>query len=251
MDKQYYDRLRRTDQEGYFDSINNPKNELYDLLWDLFEKVVIEPAEVFDQDFRDNNQFRYTIEQSVTLEFFPDDGYFRKRVGPNPFRDDSEEAGIHLQFSILPQMSCLFSVQFLIWGAPERKSFRTLWKNRRHRISTLLGKIKPMIEAGDSSTPLIHSASIEDLLDHYFEQKDSRSYLIFSYPFAEIEETDSAQDFMVIMAFFYHCIKDYSLDRIDNFDRLYEEADRFYAGHIPELPHPLPCVELAIAADAE
>ena len=251
MDNRYYDLLRRTDQKGFYDSINNSENELYDLLWDLFEKVVIESAEIYDLDFRENNQFRYTIEHSATLEFFPDNGYFRKRVGPNPFRDDSEEAGIHLQFSILPQMSCLFAVSFQIWGAPERRAFKKLWEKHRQRISTLFSKIKPMVGSGESHVPLIHFASIDDLLDCYFEQKDERNFLGLSYPFAETEETDSAQDFMVIMALFYHSIKDYCLDRIDNFDQWYSEVNRFYAGHVPELPFPLPCVELTIATDAE
>jgi hypothetical protein len=251
MDNLYYDLLRQADQDRFYNAINNSDDDLYDLLWDLFEKVVIESGEIYDLDFRENNQFRYTIEQSATLEFFPESGYFRKRVGANPFRNDSEEAGIHLQFSILPQMSCLFVVSFQIWGAPEKRAFRFLWKHHRQRIATLLDKVKPMIETGSPSSALLHTVSIADFLDSYFQQKDDLNYLRLSYPFAEAEETDSAQDFMVIMALLYHAVRDYCLDKTDTVPIWYEETAQFYSNHIPELPAPLPCVELAIATDAE
>ncbi len=70
MDNHYYEVLRNASQEDFYQAVNNPEDELYDIVWDLFETAVIEPGEIFDTDFRNQNQFRYSINSGVTLEFF-------------------------------------------------------------------------------------------------------------------------------------------------------------------------------------
>ena len=50
MDSRYYDLLRQASQEEFYQAINNPEGELHNILWDLFETVVIEPAELFDTE---------------------------------------------------------------------------------------------------------------------------------------------------------------------------------------------------------
>ena len=71
MDDRYYEILRSSSQEELFHAINNPEAELYEILWGLFETAVIEPAEIFNGDFRSQNQFRYSLGEGAILEFFP------------------------------------------------------------------------------------------------------------------------------------------------------------------------------------
>jgi hypothetical protein len=251
MDVRYYEILRQAKQEELYNSINDPEDELYDVIWDLFEKVVIEPAEVFDADFRERNQFRYSINSHTTLEFFPDASYFRKRLEPNPYKDDSDSAGIHLKFSLLQDMSCLFSVGFQVWGASERLAFKRLWSTHRELLADLFRRSKPMVATRIPYAAVQHSRTIEEMLDNYFTIKDPENSIALDYSFAEADESDIAQSFMVTMSLLYHCIKDYCQNKEDILLHWFAHLKEFYSGHIPELPPPLPCVELRIAADAE
>jgi len=251
MDARYYEILRLANQEDLYNSINDPEDELYDIIWDLFERVVIEPAEIFDSDFRDRNQFRYSIDSKTTLEFFPEPEYFRKRLEPNPYKDDSDAAGIHLKFSLLPEMSCLFSVGFLVWGSPERKAFRKLWKKHRELLSELFTRSKPMIATRIPHSAVESSQNLQETLDNYFAIKDPEQYVSLDYSFAEADESDIAQNFMVTMSLLYYSIRDYCQNKEDTLTHWYEQLKAFYSGHIPELPAPLPCVELTIQTDAE
>ena len=83
MDRHYYEQLRDASEDDFEAAINTPEHALYDILWDLFETVVIEPAEVFDSDFDSHNRFRYIVDAQVTMEFLPDINYFEKRLGPD------------------------------------------------------------------------------------------------------------------------------------------------------------------------
>jgi len=251
MDARYYEILRLASQEDLYNSINDPEDELYDIIWDLFEKVVIEPAEIFDSDFRDRNQFRYSIDSQTTLEFFPDPEYFRKRLGPNPYKDDADAAGIHLKFSLLPDMSCLFSVGFQVWGAKERKAFRRLWRKHRELLSDLFMCCKPMLSTRIPYNAVDHSGTLQEMLDNYFMIRDPEDFLALDYSFAEADESDIAQSFMVIMSLLYYTIRDYCQNREDTLVHWAKHLKEFYSGHIPELPAPLPCVELAIPTDAD
>jgi len=251
MDARYYEILRQANQEELYNSINDPEDELYDIIWDLFEKVVIEPAEIFDTDFRDKNQFRYSINSRTTLEFFPDLEYFRKRLEPNPYKDDSDAAGIHLRFSVLPDMSCLFSVGFLVWGSAERKAFKELWKRHREILSDLFKRSKPMLSTRVPDPALDCSGTLPEMLDNYFLIKDPNDFIALDYSFAEADESDIAQNFMVTMSLLYYAIRDYCQNKEDSLLQWFNLLKEFYAGHIPELPAPLPCVELVIPTDAE
>ena len=251
MDARYYEILRQASQEDLYNSINDPEDELYDIIWDLFEKVVIEPAEVYDSDFRDRNQFRYSIDSRTTLEFFPDPAYFRKRLEPNPYKDDSDAAGIHLRFSVLPEMSCLFSVGFQVWGAAERQAFKKLWRKHRQLLSGLFKKSKPMLSTRAHYATVECSRTLPEMLDNYFLVNDPENFLSLDYSFAEADESDIAQSFMVTMSLFYHAVREYCQNKQDTMEHWSAELKEYYSGHIPELPAPLPCVELAIPTDAE
>lgn len=251
MDDRYYEILRFSSQDEYYNAINDPEDELYDLLWDLFEKLVIEPAEVFDPDFRENNQFRYSIDSEVILEFFPEEEYFRKRVEPNPYRDESDAAGIHLQFALHPSMSCLFSVAFQVWGSSERQAIKSLWRSNRATLTALLHRCKPMVSNSLPYPALDHAESIEEMLDNYFMVKDPENFLAFNYPFAQVDEVESAQNFMVSMALLYHVIREYCQNREDFFDRYCGYVKQYFSGRVPELRAPLPCVEITLPTGAE
>lgn len=251
MENRYYVQLRQAGPEEFYRSINDPEDQLYDIIWDLFERLVIEPGEVFDNDFSETNQFRYAIASTATMEFFPNSGYFEKRLDPSPYEDDSDAAGIHLQFSILPEMSCLFSVGLQIWGAAERQALKNLWSTHRRRLSTLLKRCKPMV-AHRIPFPGVNCAqSLDSLLDNYLRVRDPENFLSLQYSFAQADQADAAQDFMVTMAMLYHCIRAYCQDRQDIVSDAYERLKEFYCGRVPELPVPLPCVEVTIVADAD
>ena len=246
MDQHYYDQLRSASQEEFYEAINSPEHELYDILWDLFETVVIEPSEVYDPDFGNHNQFRYSIGNSVTMEFFPDSAYFERRLESNPYRDGGDAAGIHLRFTIQPQMSCLFSVSFQIWGRPERLAFKKLWKGHRNLVLNILRKAKPMVGKRIPFPAMDFAGSLEEMLDNYFAVRDSESFLEFQYPFAQFDETDFAQDFMIYMGLLYHAIREQCQHRRNEPEGLHNCMRGFYSGHLPELPPPLPSVELVI-----
>ncbi|UCF36202.1 MAG: hypothetical protein JSU96_15450 [Acidobacteriota bacterium] len=251
MDSHYYQVLRSADQDDFYSAINDPEDGLYDVLWDLFDALVIEPAEVFDPEFRENNQFRFNIAGNTVLEFFPQREYFLKRVGPDPFVDDADSAGIHLQFLIQPTMSCLFSVGFVVWGSAERQAFRSLWRTHRALFSRFLGRTKPMLSTKMRFPGIEHASGIEAMLQQYFSVRDPKSFICFQYPFPSEKEADTAQAFMVVMAFLYHVIRAKCQDREDRTLIEYEAMRAYFSGSIPELPAPLPSVELVIAEDTE
>ena len=251
MDTRYYEVFRRASQEAFYQAVNNPEDELYDIVWDLFETAVIEPGEIFDNDFRNQNQFRYSINSGVTLEFFPGPSYFRRRVEPNPYEDDSDAAGIHMQFSILPCMSCLFSVGFRVWGRPERIAFKQLWRQHRGLLSDTFRRAKPMVFTAASFPSVDYASTLEDMLDNYFSVRDSEHYIELQYSFAQFDEIDNVQNFMVYMAFLYHSIKDQCQQKKNRADYWSGRVRDFYSGYPPNLPAPLPCVEMTITSDTE
>jgi hypothetical protein len=250
MDARYYRLLRDSTPEDYYNAINDPEDELYDIVWDLFEKLVIEPAEIFDDDFRDSNQFRFSIDGSAILEFFPDSPYFERRIDPNPYEDDCDAAGVHLQFSIQPTMSCLFSVSLQIWGASERQAFKNLWFSHRRRLSTLFARVKPMVSSRIPFPSVEHAGSLAELLDNYFLIRDSENNISLQYSFAQADESDEAQNFMIAMAALYHAVRAYCQRKEDILVETLEVMNRYYSGHLPDLLPPPPCVDLAIVTDA-
>lgn len=251
MDERFYSVFRQATQEELYQAVRDPENELYDIVWDLFETVVIEPAELFDPDFREENQFRYHISGRATLEFFPCEGYFEKRIEPNPFRDEADPAGIHLKFSLLPDMSCLFSTGFQVWGAPERQALKKLWFKHRSSLCDLFRKNRPMISTLIPFPAVEYASSLEEMLDNYFQVRDPENFLSFNYAFARTDEADVAQNFMVTMAMLYYAVRDYCLDKEDRLRHWHQKLRDFYSGHLPELPAPLPCVPLTISKDAD
>lgn len=251
MDSRYYEMFRNATQEQFYQCINNPEEELYDVVWDLFESVVIQPAEIFDGDFRDHNQFRYSINSAAILEFFPEATYFRKRKAPDPYKDGTDAAGVHLKFAILPYMSCLFSVGFQVWGGAERRAFSRLWRQHRKVLTDLFRRAKPMVLTGAPLSALDHASNLEELLDRYFSIRDPETWIELQYPFAEFDEADSAQNFMIYMALLYHSIRDHCYKRKNLLEYWRGRMKDFFSGRLPELPAPLPCVELAITSDAE
>ena len=249
MERRYYEILRNATQEEYYEAINSPDHELYDVLWDLFETVVIEPAEVFDPDFNNHNQFRYSINSEVTLEFFPDSDYFAKRFEPNPYRDGTDAAGIHLKFSILPERSCLFSVGLQIWGRSERLAFKKLWKQHRPLLRDLLRRSKPMVSKRIPFPAMDYSSNLDEMLDNYFAVRDSENFLELQYAFAQLDETESAYNYMVYMGLLYHAIRAHCQDRENRVEQLAQRLREFFAGPLPDLAHPLPSVEMTITSD--
>ncbi len=251
IDQRYYEILRHASQDAYYQAINDPEDDLYGVLWDLFEAVVIEPGEIFDGDFREQNQFRYSINSSVTLEFFPCPAYFQERMEPDPYRDDADAAGVHLKFCILPYMSCLFSVGFQIWGHSERDALKQIWRQHRGLLQDVLQKSKPMIFTAAPLSGVDHASSLEELLDNYFASKDPENFIELQYPFAQFDETEAAQNFMTYMALLYHGVRDYCQDGEDRLKSDLERVRGFFSEHLPDLPFPLPCVELAASLDHE
>lgn len=249
MDSRYYDILRTASQETFYQAINNPEEELYEVLWDIFETVVIEPAEIFDNDFRENNQFRYSINSSLILEFFPDISYFESRKEPDPYRDNVDAAGIHLRLAIQPFMSCLFSVELQIWGRAERLAFKKLWRDHRDTLANLLRCAKPTIFTAVPFPTVDHATSLEQMLDNYFSVRDPENLIQLQYPFACFDDTGHAQDFMVFMAVLYHSIRDYCRKKKANLNQWVGRLEQFYSGRTPDLPAPLPCVEMSMKTD--
>jgi hypothetical protein len=248
MDRHYYESLRNAAQEDYYEAINNPDHELYDLLWDLFETVVIEPGEVFDPDFGSRNQFRYSIDTAVAMEFFPSASYYEKRLEPNPYKDGSDSAGIHLRFSILPEMTCLFSVALRVWGRAERLAFKRLWRDYRPVIADLLERSNPMVATRISVPKMDFSSSLEQMMDRYFAVQDSENFIELRYPFAQLDETAVAQNFMTYMALIFYSIRDLCQIRKSHVELRRRRLNEFYSGHLPTLPHPLPCVEMVYSS---
>ncbi|HLU99918.1 MAG TPA: hypothetical protein VKZ59_01540 [Acidobacteriota bacterium] len=251
MDTRYYQILRQSSQEDFYNAINDPEDELYDIIWDLFETTVIEAAEIFDVDFRDRNQFRYSIGSGMTLEFFPDAAYFERRIEPNPYSDDSDAAGIHLKLSISPHKSCLFSVGLQIWGASERQALKKLWRKHRKVLVDLFRRSKPMISTRTPYPSVQHTETVEEMLDNYFSLRDPENFIALSYSFAQADEAETAQNFMAVMAMLYHSVKDSCQNREDMLEYWLAQLKDFYSGHFPELPASLPCVEITIGSDAE
>lgn len=249
MERQYYQRLRRATQEDYYEAINSPDHELYDLLWDLFETVVIEPAEVFDAEFGKRNQFRYSIGSVVTLEFFPDVSYFEARCDVNPYKDGDDPAGIHLKFSVHPEMTCLFSVALQIWGTAERRAFKQLWSRQRSFLAEILENAKPMVQKRIPFPAMDHASSLDEMLDNYFAVRDSQNFLELQYPFAQFDESESAQNFMIYMSLLYNLIRDRCQKGRTRWAKHRAVLCEFFAGRLPELPPPLPCVEMAIPTE--
>lgn len=246
MQRRYYDIIRSASQDDFYQAINEPEHELYDLLWGAFDSVIIEPAEIFDPDFRDLNQFRYRIDEAcVTMEFFPNEAYFIGRGEPDPFRDDVDAAGVHLKFSILPQMSCLFCVSLGVWGRPERAAFQKLWFRHRTLLSGIFHRAKPMIFTSILFPAVEYASSLEDMLDSYFQLHDPNNLIELQYSFPQIDESGEAQNFMTYMALLYHMIRSYAHSDKDLTTMWLSHLNEFYSGHLPDLPPPLPCVALA------
>ncbi|GAB4118030.1 MAG: hypothetical protein Kow001_18040 [Acidobacteriota bacterium] len=250
MDARFYRLLRDATAEEFYNAINDPEDILYDVVWDLFEKVVIEPGEVFDEGFRDRNQFRFSIDSEVVMEFFPEADYFGNRVECNPYRDDGDAAGVHLRLCVQPGMSCLFSVAFVVWGPAERQALQNLWYHHRDLLSVALGRVKPMVACRIPYPAVEHAATLQEMLDNYFLVSDSEQFLAFQYPFPQVENSDDAQVFMTTMSMLYHAVRALSDSGQDRLEELYERLLHHHAGHLPDLPSPLPCVEMPIATDA-
>lgn len=251
MDNRYYELLRNATQEQFYRSINNPEDELYEIVWDLFETVVVEPGEIFDANFRDHNQFRYSIEAAARMEFFPEASYFEKRLEPNPFENGTDAAGVHLKFSIQPYMSCLFSVGFQVWGSAERSAFKRLWRRHRKLLSGIFHKAKPMVFTAHPFPSLDHASSLQEMLDNYFAVRDPENTIELQYSFAQFDETDTAQNFMIYMALLYHSVRDYCCKKENLLEYWLGHAEEFFSGRLPDLPAPLPCVEFTITSDTE
>lgn len=251
MDNRYYEMLRNAAQDDFHRSINSPEDELYDVVWDLFETVVVEPAEIFDADFRDNNQFRYSINAGATLEFFPKVAYFQGRIRPNPYKHGTDAAGVHLKFSILPYMSCLFSVSFQVWGGAERRALGRLWRRDRRLLTDLFRRAKPMVLTAVPLPAVDHASSFEEMLDAYLSIRDADNWIELQYSFAQFDEADTAQNFMIYMALLYHSLRDYCHKKKNLLEYWQTHVTEFFSGRLPELPAPLPCVELAITSDTE
>lgn len=251
MDARFYRLLREASAEEFYNAINDPEDSLYDVIWDLFEKVVIEPGEVFDDDFRDHNQFRFSIDSEVVMEFFPDAGYFASRADSNPYHDDAEAAGIHLRLRLQPDMSCLFSAEFLVWGTAERQAFQNLWYAHRDLLSLSLERVKPMVSCLMPFPSVEHASTLEELLDNYFLVRDSEHFLSMQYPFPQIEDSDTAQAFMTTMSMLYHAIRETCAKGPEALPELHLQLVRHHAGRLPDLPSPLPCVAMPIVTDAE
>lgn len=251
MDRRYYEILRNSTPDDFDQSVNNPEDELYDVVWDLCETVVIEPAEIFDADFRDHNQFRYSINTGATLDFFPEASYFQRRMQPDPTKEGTDSAGVHLKFSILPCMSCLFSVSFQVWGAAERLAFGKLWRRHRKLLTDLFRRAKPMVLTAAFLPAVDHAASFEEMLDNYFSIRDPENWIELQYSFAQFDEADTAQNFMIYMSLLYHCVRDYCHKRKNLLEYRRSRMTEFFSGRLPDLPAPLPCVGLAITSDTE
>jgi hypothetical protein len=246
MHSRYYDMLRNASQDDFYLAITDPEHELYDIVWSGFENTVIEPAEIYDPDFRDLNQFRYRIgESSVTLEFFPNETYFIGREEPDPYRDNSDAAGIHLKLSVLPQMSCLFCVSLGVWGRVEREAFQGLWFRHRTLLSGLLRRAKPIIFTSILFPQVEYAACLDDMLDTYFRLRDPNNLIELQYSFPRLDDAEEAQNFMSYMALLYHMIRSSAHSEKDLTMVWLSRLNEFYEGHLPDLPPPLPCVALA------
>ena len=249
MDNRYYEILRNSSREDFYQAINNPEAELYEVLWDLFETTVIEPAEIFDSDFRSQNQFRYGLGEGAILEFFPKASYFDNRKGPDPYSNDTEAAGVHLKLSIQPYMSCLFSVGFQVWGRPERMAFKQLWQRNRKVIANIFHRAKPMVFTATHLPAVEHAPTIDELLDNYFSISDPENFLEFQYSFARFDENVHAENFMVYMSILYHSIRGYCLEKEFCLEYWLDQMKHFYSGRLPDLPTPMPCTEITIRTD--
>jgi hypothetical protein len=248
MHTRYYDMFRKASQDDFYRAINDAESELYDVLWSAFEAVVIEPAEVFDPDFRDLNQFRYRIGDGfAALEFFPDEAYFLGRPGPDPYHDNSDAAGVHLKLSVLPRMSCLFCASLGIWGEAEREAFRQLWVRHRTVLAGLFQRAKPIMFTSILFPEVEYARNLEEMLDRYFKIHDPDSLLEFQYSFPQLDETSEAENFMTYMALLYHMIRSYAHSGKDLTMMWVTRLNEFYSGYLPDLPAPLPCV--AVSSD--
>lgn len=251
MDRHYYEHLRDASEDDLEAAINTPEHALYDVLWDLFETVVIEPAEVFDPDFDSHNRFRYIVDAQVTMEFLPDTSYFEKRLGPAPDLDGSDAAGIHLKLMLQPNESCLFAVGLQIWGRPERLALKRFWEQNRNLILDIFNKAKPMVNNQTSLPAMEYASGFEELLDTYFNARDPENFIEFKYPFVQLDATDSAQTFMTYMGLLYHAVKWQCQHRQIDPNDLHNTLRDFHTGQLPELTNSLPNVELTVPSEIE
>lgn len=251
MDVRFYRLLREAQAEDFYDAINDPEDELYDVLWDLFEKVVIEPGEVFDEAFRDHNQFRFSIDASAVMEFFPHSDYYGGRAESNPYVDDGEAAGIHLRLVVHPEMSCLFSTELLVWGAAERKALQMLWFSHRELLALCLDRAKPMLSSLMPYPAVEHATTLAEALDNYCMVRDPENFLSFQYSFPLVDEAEAPTTFMTTMAMLYHAIRNLCEVGVDQLQELHIQLARHHAGRLPDLPHPLPRVAMHLATDTE
>ena len=98
-----------------------------------------------------------------------------------------------MQFSILPCMSCLFSVGFRVWGRPERIAFKRLWQQHRGLLSDTFRRSKPMVFTAAPFPSVDYASTLEDMLDNYFSVRDAEHFIELQYPFAQFDEIDNVQ----------------------------------------------------------
>jgi hypothetical protein len=249
MNELYYTILRAASSDRFHDAINNRKDELYEVVWDLFETVVIEPAELFEPDFRDQNQFCYRVgNNGAALAFSP----VRETASEDGEADQGgaapEASGIRLELSILPHMSCLFSVSLQVAGIRERDAFRSIWRAHRAEVGRLLHLAKPMVSTARSYAPLEHAGTLDHLLDVYFRLPSTDNWIELRYPFVDAEQTETAQNFTVYAALLYHTIRDQCWSGVDQMGYWLARTMDHFSGRLPELPPPFPCVDLTLTA---
>ena len=145
-------------------------------------------------------------------------------------------------------MTCLFSVSLLVWGRPERLAFKNLWRDYRPIMADLLQRANPMVDKRVAVAKMDYSSSLEQMMDRYFAVQDSENYIELRYPFAQLDETGVAQNFMTYMALIFYSIRDLCQTRQSQVEMRRRRLHEFYSGHLPTLPHPLPCVEMVYSS---
>jgi|GEM_PF-1859553 hypothetical protein len=251
MDLHVYRALRAAQPSDLLRAVNDPEEDLYEVVWNLFDELVVEPAEVFDTDFGEKNQFRLVANRHFVMEFLPHAVYYSRRFLLNPVETASEQGGLQLQLQVFPSHSCLFSVGLQIWGPDELGAFVTLWTRHRRLLRLLLDKVKPTIFHWLPGAAVDHADNLEQLIENCLNTPNPENYLAFRYAFARADEDEAPQDFMMVMSLLYFSLRSVVEDEgdilLDGFDRL----KGFYRSRLPDLPPPLPCVEITINQDAD
>lgn len=251
MDLHLYRSLRSSGASDLHQGVNDPEHPFYEVLWELFEELVVEPAEVFDSEFSESNQFRFAGIQELVMEFLPGPEYYRSTGRPNPVELASDRGGLHLQLHVAPSRSCLFSVGFVLSDHREVEAFRRLWEPHRRLIRLLLHKARPTITHRLPAALVNHARTVEELLDNCLGYAERSPFLALQYPFARADDSEAPADFMVFMAMFYLSVRSLVEDGEDIVLDCFHRLKSFYGSRLPSLPPPLPFVELTISKDAE